>query len=357
VTEKTKGGIPKFWKNWGQYFGTGASYMIPVILIGGFGTGLGQLLGASPADPEAGSELARFLYGIGNVGMTFFVPVLAAYLAFAIADRIAIAPGLVTGYFAVQLGTGFLGALIAGFLVGYLALLFIRKIKPPPWLITVWHFLTPFIIVLIVGAAFQWIIGPPIAAASQALTDWLTSLSAGGATAIVLGLIIGGMTGIDAGGPINKVAFFFALGTLGQGVLEPMAMFMAAAPVPSIGLGVAALVGGKLFSKDEREYAGGSLILGTLVGFSEGALPYIVKDIIRVAAAAAIGGAVAGGLAGLFSLTMPAPAAAVLGLMVSDNPLLYAVCVLAGSFVCAACVILFKRFIRFDTKNVAEVAS
>ncbi|MDR3070721.1 MAG: PTS fructose transporter subunit IIC [Propionibacteriaceae bacterium] len=350
-TAKTGTGIPRFWQNWGKYFGTGASYMVPVVIIGGLGTGLAQVFGASYADPEAGSEFAKFLMSLGSVGMNLFVPVLAAYLAFSIADRVALAPGLVTGYFAVQLGTGFIGAMIAGFLAGYISRVAIRKVKLPDSLTPAWQLIVPFLVTLAIGAAFQWVIGPPITALSDGLTGWLTALSAGGASAVVLGIILGALTGVDAGGPFNKVAFMFGLAGLGSGVFEPMAMVMSAAPVPSIGLGIAALVGAKYFTEDEREFSGGALTLGLVVGFSEGAIPFLVNDLIRVAIAAATGGAVASALAGAFSLSVPAPGAAIIGTLLFSNPLLYWVCVLSGAAVCAALVIILKRFVRFGAKG------
>jgi fructose-specific phosphotransferase system IIC component len=342
-----------FWSNWGRYFSTGASYMIPVVLIGGFASGIATLAGCGPTcDVKTANPISVMLYNLGNDGMGLFVSVLAAFIAYAIADKAGIAPGLVVGYFAVQLGTGFLGALIAGFLVGYTTKALIQKVHVPSWLVQLWVFFVPVIVAFVYGAVFQWIIGPPLTWLTNGLTNWLTSMSNSGVSAAILGMIIGAMAGLDAGGPINKVAFFFALGALSSNVYGPMGMFMSASAVPSIGLGVAALLAGKViknrvvFTEDEHTFAAPAILLGVCTGFSEGAIPFLVNDIIRVAAASAIGCAVSSGMAGAFGLTMVSPNSAILGAIIVSNPLEYILCILVGSAVTCALVIIFKAYIK-----------
>lgn len=320
-------------KDTGKHFSTGSAYMIGFLTIAGFMSLFAQIFADFP--------IAEVFTTINSFGMEMFIPILAGYIAFGIADRQALASGIITGLFAYSLGTGFIGGLVVGFLCGYLTMI-LNHVKMPSALETFWSWFIPVIVTVIVGLILNYLLAPPIAALSGALEDFLTTLL--NMNPILLGLVLGAFAGVDFGGPINKVGFLFSSALLAEGITEPMAIFMPACAVVSLGMGLAVLMKPKLYSRDERESGKTALTLGITLGFSEGALPFAINDFWRVMAASIAGSAVTGMIGGAFRLTTMGPNSGMItGPMTSNNPIGYFAALIPGVLVCAFLVNFLKR--------------
>ncbi|MCO6544741.1 MAG: PTS fructose transporter subunit IIBC [Gilliamella sp.] len=289
-----------------QHLLTGVSYMLPMVVAGGliialsfaFGSfemvdGVQQLIGES--------HLAE----IGGLAFSLMVPLLSGYIAYSIADRPGLAPGLVGGLLAVSTGAGFLGGIIIGYFAGYLALLITKYLPLPKSLEALKPILiVPLFATLITGLVMQFIVGTPIAWLMNVVTVWLNSM--GTANAVILGAILGGMMCTDMGGPINKVAYAFGTGLISAQVYAPMAAVMAGGMVPPLAMGIATLIARKKFAKTEQESGKASLVLG-LCFISEGAIPFAARDPLRVIPCCIVGGAITGGMALAFGSTLMTP--------------------------------------------------
>ena len=326
----------KLLKKTREHLMTGVSYMIPVILAGAMLIATSLILTQTF---KLEGAFADFLMSVGGTGMTLFIPVLSAYIAYAIADRAGIAPGLIVGYMASQAGAGFLGGMIVGLIAGYFTYT-IKKVKlsrnlQPIMALVVY----PLVSTFVTAAIFHYLIEAPIVAAMTGLTDWLSTMK--GATPIILGAVLGAFIGFDWGGPVNKVAYTFAVGLLGEGILEPMGMVGPAISVAPIAMAVASFLAPKKYSEEEREAGKAALILG-LVTISEGAIPFAVVDPLRVIFSSVIGSAVAGAVAGALGVGNNAPLGGVLILPVVVKPLGYLIALAAGVVVMALLVNLLK---------------
>ncbi|WP_400996332.1 fructose-specific PTS transporter subunit EIIC [Agromyces sp. GXQ0307] len=355
---------------------TGVSYMIPFVAGGGLLIALGFLFGgyditANATEiittnnlfdlPEGGLlvYLGAVFFSIGAISMGFLVPALAGYIAFAIADRPGIAPGFVAGSVAGLMGAGFIGGLVGGILAGWIALVFAR-LDVPRWL----RGLMPVVIIPLVASIVASglmivVLGGPIAALSTALNDWLAGLS--GAAAVVLGLILGAMMGFDLGGPVNKVAYSFAVAGLGAATVENqaplmvMAAVMAAGMVPPLAMALATVLDRRLFTPVERENGKAAWLLGAAF-ISEGAIPFAAADLFRVIPAMILGGAVAGAICMGMGVTSQAPHGGIFVFFAIGNLLWFVLAIIAGSVVGALVVIALKRWAHRRTirEEVAE---
>ncbi|MER5394982.1 PTS fructose transporter subunit IIC, partial [Saccharopolyspora sp. NPDC002686] len=349
-----------------QWLMTGVSYMIPFVAAGGllialsFALGGYQITEAPPVtehfDAASLVSWAALFNQVGSTAFEFLVPVLAGFIAFAIADRPAIAPGFVGGAVAVTVGAGFLGGLIAGLLAG--AVLFgLKKIKVPRGIAGIMPVVVlPLLGTLIVGVLMFVVIGKPIALVMAALTAWLTGLS--GANAALLGALLGAMIAFDMGGPINKVAYTFAVGGLSIATtasLEIMAAVMAAGMVPPLALALASAVRGKLFTPAERASGRTAWLLGASF-ITEGAIPFAAGDPLRVIPPIVVGSATTGALSMVFGATLRAPHGGIFVLPLVGNALPYLGAIVAGVVVAAAAV-LFAKQIGRRTETAEETAS
>lgn len=349
-----------------RYLLTGVSYMIPFVAGGGLLIALGFLLAGyqiteNAADialnnnllnlPEGGlgQYLGAVAYIIGTASMGFLVPALAGYIAYAIADRPGIAVGFTAGAVAVFMNAGFLGGLVGGLLGGFIAWA-IGRLSVPRWL----RGLMPVVIIPLVGSIFASglmivVLGGPIAALSSGLTTWLSSLT--GASAVLLGLILGTMMAIDLGGPVNKVAYAFAVAGLGVASFENqvpwtiMAAVMAAGMVPPLALALATVVDRKSFSGAERENGKAAWLLGAAF-ISEGAIPFAAADPLRVIPAGIVGSAITGAIVMGTGVTSQAPHGGIFVFFAIGNLAMFIVAILVGTIVSAALVVLLKRFAR-----------
>ncbi|WP_137988813.1 PTS fructose transporter subunit IIABC [Streptomyces vilmorinianum] len=331
---------------------SGVSYMVPFVAAGGLLIALGFAIGGydinkAPSVAEhfawgQADSWAALMFQIGGLAFSFLVPVLAGYIAYGMADRPGLVPGFVGGAIALTINAGFLGGLAAGLIAGG-TVLAIQKVKVPAALRGIMPVVViPLLASIVVGFLMFLVIGKPIASLQKAMTDWLSGLS--GANAIILGVILGLMMCFDLGGPVNKVAYAFAVGGLAtpnEGSLKVMAAVMAAGMVPPLAMALATTVRGRLFTKTERENGKAAWVLGASF-ISEGAIPFAAADPLRVIPSAMVGGAVTGALSMAFECTLRAPHGGFFVLPLIGNPLLYLLAILAGTLVSAALVILLK---------------
>ncbi len=322
---------------------TGVSYMIPLVTAGGLCIAMSFAFGIE-AFKEPGS-LPAALFQIGaQSALALMVPVLAAFIAFSIADRPGLAPGFVGGSLAGAIGAGFLGGIVAGFLAGYVAR-FLRDRLPFPESL---EGLKPVLVIpllasLITGLPMIYVLGTPIAAALAWLTEFLRSM--GSTNAVILGVLLGAMMAVDMGGPVNKAAYAFGVGLLGSETYAPMAAIMAAGMTPPLGIALATLIARSRFGQEERDAGKAAAVLG-LAFISEGAIPFAAKDPVRVIPALILGSAVAGGLSMLFGCTLRAPHGGIFVVGIPGavgNPLFYLVAIVAGTLVTAFAVAALKR--------------
>ncbi|WP_030276476.1 PTS fructose transporter subunit IIABC [Streptomyces sp. NRRL B-24484] len=341
------------------YLMTGVSYMIPFVAAGGLLIALGFAIGGytiSSAPSVVGhfdwtSHLswAALLFQTGAAAFAFLVPVLSGFIAYAIADRAALAAGIVGGAVSVTVGAGFLGGIVTGLAAGLLVR-WMNSWKVPRAIAGIMPVVViPLLSVAAVGFLMFVVLGSPIASAMKGLTDWLNSLS--GTNAILLGLLLGAMMAFDMGGPLNKVAYTFAAGALttagsvpDAGSLKVMAAVMAAGMTPPLGLALATTVR-RLFTREERENGKAAWVLGASF-ITEGAIPFAAADPLRVIPSAMAGSMVAGGLTMAFGSTLRAPHGGIWVLPLIGNPVLYLVAIAAGTVVTAGLVILLKGLRR-----------
>jgi PTS system fructose-specific IIC component len=277
-----------------QHLMTGVSYMLPLIVAGGLLIAIAFAVDIDANQPDMADSVAGRLFSIGAAAFTLFLPVLAAFLAYSIADRPGLAPGFVGGFLAVQVETGFLGALLAGFLAGYLTRWLADKITLPQTMAGLKPVLIlPLLSTLGVGVAMYYVIGEPVSWLQDRLADWLADLQ--GSNAAVLGAVLGAMMAFDMGGPLNKVAYTFSVGLLTSGINEPMAAVMAAGMTPPLGLALATLLFADRWLPEEREAGKPAWVLG-LCFITEGAIPFAARDPVRVIPPLMVGSAVAGAI-------------------------------------------------------------
>ncbi|MFM5751291.1 fructose-specific PTS transporter subunit EIIC [Aeromonas veronii] len=352
-----------------RYLMNGVSHMIPFVVTGGLLIALALAIGGNPTPsgmqiPE-GSMWNQIL-NVGVAAFTLMIPILAGYIAYAIGDRPALAPGFIGGWIAnngsfygADAGTGFIGAIIAGLLVGYL----VRWIATRQYHKMVQP-LVPILIAPIVGslfiaAVFIFIIGAPIADMMTGLNAMLLSMSGG--SLVLLGIVLGGMAGFDMGGPVNKVAFLFSVGMIASGQTQFMGAMACAIPAAPLGMSLATVLGRKLgiFDASEIEAGKAAGAMG-LVGISEGAIPFAARDPLAVIPANVLGSMTAAVMAFLFGITNSVahggPIVALLGAV--NKPLLALLCMICGAIVTGVVAVALKklRVKKSDEVTLAKAA-
>lgn len=316
-----------------QHLMTGVSYMLPVVVAGGLLIALSFMFGFNAfEDPNIAFGLPKALMEIGG-GSAFhlMIAVFSAYVAFSIADRPGLAVGLIGGMLATTGGAGILGGIIAGFLAGY-TVKYLNQLIPLPASFQSLKpiLILPFLGTLIVGLLMVYLINPPVAEIMNALKMWLQSLN--DVNAVFLGLIIGAMMCVDMGGPVNKAAYTFSVGMLTSGIYTPIAASMASGMVPPIGMAIATWLARQKFSKNEQDAGKVSFMLG-LCFISEGALPFVAGDPIRVIGCSIVGGALTGALSMLAGITLAAPHGGLFVIPFVSQPLFYLAIIGLGSLV------------------------
>ncbi|MDU1341104.1 MAG: fructose-specific PTS transporter subunit EIIC [Veillonella sp.] len=319
----------------------GVSHMLPFVIGGGILIALAFLFDTfDPANAKnfgSGTPLSAFLMKIGGASFGFMLPVLAGYIAMSIADRPGLVAGFVGGLLASQGGSGFLGALIAGFAAGYLVLLVKKLVSGLPQALegTKPVLFYPVLGVLFIGIAITFIINPPV----SALNEWLmNSLQTMGTTSrVLLGLVFGAMMSVDMGGPVNKAAYVIGTGALATGEYGIMAAVMAGGMVPPLAIALCTTFFPSRFTEAERKSGITNYIMG-LSFITEGAIPFAAADPIRVLPSCIIGAGTAGALSMFFECTLRAPHGGIFVVPTIGTPLLYLASIAIGSVV--ACIIL-----------------
>lgn len=331
----------------------GVSHMLPFVVGGGILIAIAFLidgfsvdLNSLPADQRANfgtiTQGAALFKGIGGTAFGFMLPILAGFIAMSIADRPGLAVGLVGGSIAANGTSGFLGALVAGFVAGYIVNL-LKKIfsKLPESLDGVKPVLLyPLLGIFLIGVIMQFVVEPPIGALNTAINNGLNGLN--GASAVVLGVLLGGMMAIDMGGPVNKAAYVFGTASIAAGNYNIMAAVMIGGMVPPLAIALATIFFKNKFTAEERKAGPTNFIMG-LSFITEGAIPFAASDPLHVLPACAVGSAVAGGLSMAFGCTLMAPHGGIFVVPTIGNPLMYLVALVIGSFIACGLLGLLKK--------------
>lgn len=331
----------------------GVSHMLPFVVGGGILIALAFLIDGFSVDIHSLSDemranfgtitpTAAALKGIGNTAFGFMLPVLAGFIAMSIGDRPALAVGFVGGMIASQGKSGFLGALLAGFIAGYL-IVFLRKVfgKLPQSIEKIAPVLLyPLFGILIMGLLMNYVIEPPIGALNTALNTGLTNMS--GSSKVLLGMIVGGMMSIDMGGPFNKAAYVFGTASIAAGNYDIMASVMIGGMVPPCAIALATLLFKQKFTKEERESGPVNFIMG-LAFITEGAIPFAASDPLHVLPSCIVGAAAAGALSMAFGCTLMAPHGGIFVFPVVEHALMYLVALVIGTIIGAVLLGLLKK--------------
>lgn len=350
---------------------TGVSYMIPFVVAGGILIALAFAIGGAvevtqvpiiedgqvnfPGEVDVSllTWLGAVSLAVGGLAFSMLVPVLAGFIAYAMADRPGIAPGLVGGLVAREVGAGFLGGLIAGLLAGWL----VNQLKKTPVRGTLQRMMPilvyPIIGTVLVGVVMLLVVGEPVAAANRALSDWLNGLS--GTNEILLGIIIGGMMAFDMGGPVNKVAYSFGLLSIDAGNFQIMAAVMAAGMTPPLGMALATVLRPRLYNESEKRAGEAAWVMGASF-ITEGAIPFAAADPIRVIPSLMVGSAITAALSFLFNATLRAPHGGIWVVGLIGNWAPYLLAIVIGTVATALLVNVLKSVNRpAETTAAAQV--
>ncbi|MFM6974409.1 MAG: PTS fructose transporter subunit IIC [Agromyces sp.] len=343
---------------------TGVSYMIPIVAAGGIFLAIGFALGGfdlggwdwswqaylgGGADLTSQMGWARLFASLGKFGLTFAVPVLSMFIAYAIADRPGLVPGFLAGFIAINNGSGFLGGMLGGLIAGAAAY-YLAKLRLPAGIAPLMPVIViPILASFVVALLMITVVGVPVAALLEALKSWLGGLTGGNLA--VLGILLGFMMAFDMGGPVNKVAYTTAVALLTEAGADAagndpklviMAIVMAAGMTPPLGLALASVLRKSLFSNSERQAGKAGWILG-LSFITEGAIPFAAADPIRVIPSIMVGSGVTGALVGLFQVGSHAPHGGIWVAAMVSNPALYLLAIAIGTVVTALLVIVAKN--------------
>ena len=331
----------------------GVSHMLPFVVGGGILIAIAFLidgfsvdLNSLPADQRANfgtiTQAAAMFKGIGGTAFGFMLPILAGFIAMSIADRPGLAVGFVGGSIAANGTSGFLGALVAGFVAGYIVLLLKKVFSKLPESLDGMKpvLLYPLLGIFLVGVIMQFVVEPPIGSLNTAINNGLNGLN--GASAVVLGVLLGGMMSVDMGGPVNKAAYVFGTASIAAGNYNIMAAVMIGGMVPPIAIALATIFFKNKFTAEERKAGPTNFIMG-LSFITEGAIPFAASDPLHVLPACVVGSAVAGGLSMAFGCTLMAPHGGIFVVPTIGNPLMYLVALVIGSFIACGLLGLLKK--------------
>lgn len=324
-------------------FNTGVSYMLPVVVVGGIFLAI-SLAGGKPGENgmEVTNPFLQNLGVIGMAGMTMMIPVLAGYIAYSIAGKPGLIPGLIVGYIAntpfgdSHVQTGFLGAMFMGVLSGYMAK-WIKKWKVPNNLKAIMPILIiPIVSTFVISMIYFYIIAEPIAIFIKLLINLLGSMQGG--SAVILGIIVGAMVAFDMGGPVNKTATAFTLALMAEGIYGPNGAYRIAVAIPPLGLALSTFISRRKYTADEKNLGISAGFMG-LIGITEGAIPFAVKSLKTVLPSIIIGSAVGAGLGMYHGVECMVPHGGLIVIAAVNNaPLWYAIDMFIGAIVTAICL-------------------
>lgn len=342
----------KILKDLQQAFNTGVSYMIPAVVVGGIFIALALATGeAGDSGMVVQSEFMQNLLELGIAGFTVMIPILAGYIAYSMAGKPGIAPGMILGYVAnSEMGandvkTGFLGALILGVAAGYMVR-WMKTWKVPQTIRTIMPIIImPVLTVFSLGMIYIYTMAVPLGA----FMDWLVQVLGDmqGGSAILLGLIIGAMTAFDMGGPVNKTATAFTLALMAEGIYAPNGAHRIAVAIPPLAMGISTIIDRKKYEGDDKELGISALFMG-LIGITEGAIPFAVKDIKRVLPAIMIGSAVGGALGMINNVEALVPHGGLIILPVVNGKLWFTISMFIGVAISVAILHFTKPDLSTD---------
>lgn len=347
-TQQSTGGKESVAHQIYKHLMNGVSHMLPFVvgggiliaiafLIDGFCVDINSLSADQRSNFGTITEAAALFKGIGGIAFEFMLPILSGFIAMSIADRPGLAVGFVGGAIAANGTSGFLGALVAGFLAGYTVLLLKKILDKLPESLDGMKpvLLYPLLGIFIVGVIMQFVVEPPIGALNVAINEGLKGLN--GSSAVLLGALLGGMMSVDMGGPVNKAAYVFGTASIAAGNYNIMAAVMIGGMVPPIAIALATLFFKNKFTAEQRKAGPTNFIMG-LSFITEGAIPFAASDPLRVIPACVVGSAVAGALSMAFGCTLMAPHGGIFVVPTIGNPVMYLIALLIGSVV--SCVLL-----------------
>ena len=334
---------------------TGVSYMIPLVVAGSMIMAIARI-GAMMYDikdiwegkyADSASLLIQFFHtidGWGALALGLMLPVISGYIAFALADKPGLAPGLIAGMLVQKMGAGFLGALVAGLLAGFIALWLKKNVKLPVVMRSVLPiFIIPIGATLATLLILYYVVGDPLASFNIWMETSLRNLN--GTNQVVMAAIIGAMVGFDLGGPINKAAVVTAMAMLTSQLYAPNTAAQAAIIVPTLGRGIATFIGKKKYDEELHEAGKASFIMG-LVGISEGAIPFAMDDPFRVIPINVIGCALTASLVVGLGAVNEAPISGIYGWLAVHNWPAYVFGIFAGAFFIAIANVLMRKNIE-----------
>ncbi|EOL42297.1 PTS system, Fru family, IIC component [Enterococcus phoeniculicola] len=344
-----------FFKDLQKAFNTGVSFMLPAVVVGGIFLALSLATGeATDSGMQVTNPFMKNILDMGSAGFAMMIPLLSGYIANALAGKPALVPAMILGYIAnnpigeQQVQTGFLGAMILGVGTGY----FVRWVKTwkvPATIRTIMPILiVPVITTFLLGMIYIYVISVPIGAAMDWLVQALGKMQGG--SAIILGMILGAMTAFDMGGPINKTATAFTIALMAEGVYGPNGAHRIACAVPPLAMAISTFIDRKKYTSADKDLGISALFMG-LIGITEGAIPFAVKDIKRVLPAIVIGSAIAGGLGMANGVEALVPHGGLIILPVVNGKLWYVLSMFIGVFISVAIL----HFTKPNLENIEEV--
>lgn len=320
----------------------GVSYIIPFVAGGGILIAIAIALAPMTAiGPDfSASPFLKVVFDVGTAAFALLIPVLAGYISYSMADRSGLVPGFIGGYIASEIGAGFLGGLVAGLLAGLIVGL-IKKIKVPQYFRPIMPILViPAVSSLIVGFIMFKIVGVPLREAMEFLTVWLREIGTG--NKVILAAILGAMIAFDMGGPVNKVAFFFAAAMIQEGNFYVMGAVATAICIPPLGLGLATIIGKKYWTSEERDAGCAALVMG-MIGITEGAIPFAASDPLRIIPTIMAGSIIGSIISMLGGVMDHAPHGGPIVLPVVGGRLIYIIAILTGVLTVALITNILKR--------------
>ena len=332
-------------QNLKKHFLSGLSFMIPVIIMSGFCTAIGRIIG----NTEIKGTLGYYLLTAGNGGMSIMIAVLAAGIGYSIAGKAAIAPGLMGGWLSTQVNASFLGGIFAGILAGIVAL-WLFNLKLPKSVKSI----VPLVVIPLVGGILEvlmidYVVGPPLAALTDAAVKFFIGMNTG--SKFLLGFLLGGMTGFDMGGPVNKISFAVVTAFAASGIWGPAAGKNVAAMCPPLGIALSVLIfARKKYDEADRQNAVAAIIM-SMCQVTEGALPFAFKDPLRVVPAVVLGSGVADGLMLSWGVTVPLLSGGIFTIPVANKPLLYLGGLLIGALIIGIVLSIIKPKLKQDEKD------
>ena len=318
---------------------TGIGYMIPLVVAAGLSMALGQVIDSDVRNSVTG--LGYFLYKMGQYGMNLVVPVITAGVAYSIADRPGIAPGIIIGFVCTEIKAGFIGGIVAGFLIGYFVMALKKHLKVPKWMQGLMPvMIIPVLTTVVIGVLMYTVVGMPFAWLTEVLTNWISGMQ--NSSKFLFGAVLGGMACFDFGGPVNKTMSTFVNGLMADGVIGHESVKFVGSMIPPFGIAISCLLTPKKYTSAEKEQLKAAVPMGICM-ITEGVIPIAARDLIRVVFACVCGSAIAGGLCMVWGTGSPVPHGGMLTVPLFTNPGMFCVALAIGSVITGVVLSLIKK--------------